>query len=263
VPSGRYLLAMNEERVDRSRLDEWMHWQPTQGRRFGSFLLTPARVAVGIGAILTIISGLMPWAQGRAPGFGGFEDVFFSGLAGQGDGVVLILVSLGAGLLTMHRTPAESRVRIVRLLPAILVVLAALTWLNGLRASNKEILAWHNRGGAGDLAPGLWLGLVGILLMAVGSAVLLPEVVRWRHRAGDPEDIGRPGLRDVAEMVGGGSGIFVGGWLGILVGISISGTSVMGTIALGAVFGGLFGAYAGAWLGRTLVDRLRALRGRA
>ena len=45
--------------------------------------------------------------------------------------------------------------------------------------------------------------------------------------------------------------------LGIEVGISLTGPTLIGTIALGAVFGGLAGAYAGAWLGRTLVDRLR------
>ncbi len=80
--------------------------------------------------------------------------MFFSGLGGSGDGVVLLLTSLGAGLLTVHRTPATSRVRTVRLLPAILVALAALTWINGYRASLLEIAAWERRGGTGQIAPG-------------------------------------------------------------------------------------------------------------
>jgi hypothetical protein len=259
--SGRYCLTMDDRRLNRDRLDEWMRWEPVPAGRFASLVLTPARATVGIGALMTIVAGLMPWAEGRAPGVGGFEAVFFSGLAGQGDGVVLILVSLGAGLLTVHRTPATSRVRLLRLLPAILVVLAALTWLNGLRASLLEIAAWERRGGSGHLAPGLWLAALGITLMAAGTIALLPQVIRWRREADDPVDLGRPGLRDIAELAGGAIGIVVGGMVGIEVGISLTGPTLIGTIALGAVFGGLGGAYAGSWLGRTIVDRLRPSAG--
>jgi hypothetical protein len=255
---------MNDRRsdagLDRSRLDEWMHWQPSRGRRFASFLFTPARTVVGIGSLMAVIAGFMPWAQGHAPGHSGFEDVFFSGLGGQGDGVVLILVSAGAGLLTVHRTPATSRVRSIRLLPTLFVVLAALTWINGLRGSLAEIAAWERRGGTGGIAPGLWLAGIGIVLMAAGTLVLLPEVLRWRRRPDDPVDLGRPGVRELAEIVGGGIGVLVGAALGIQLGISLTGPTLIGTIALGAVFGGLAGAYAGAWLGRTVVDRLRAMR---
>jgi hypothetical protein len=244
---------MDDRRLDSGRLDEWMDWQPTRARRFSWLELTPARAVVGIGALMTFIAGFMPWAEGHAPGHSGIEAIFFSGLAGQGDGVVLILVSLGAGLLTVHRTPATSRVRTIRLLPTVLVALAALTWINGLRASLLEIAAWGRRGGDGSIAPGLWLAGIGIVLMAAGTIVLLPGVLRWQRRPDDPVDLGKPGLRDLAELIGGGAGILIGGWLGILVGISLTGPTLIGTIALG----GLAGAYAGAWLARTLVDRLR------
>ena len=247
---------MDHRRVDRGRLDEWMDWQPSRARRFSWLELTPARAVVGIGALMAFIAGFMPWAEGHAPGHSGIEDVFFSGLAGQGDGVVLILVSAATGLLTVHRTPATSRIRTIRLLPAIFVVLAALTWINGLRGSLNEIAAWERRGGEGSIAPGLWLAGLGIVLMAAGTIVLLPGVLRWERRADDPVDLGKPGLRDLAELIGGGTGILVGGWLGIVVGISLTGPTLIGTIALGAVFGGLAGAYVGAWLARTLVDRL-------
>ena len=80
----------------------------------------------------------------------GFEQVFFSGLGGAGDGVVLILTSLGAGLLTVHRTPATTRVRSLRLLPAVFVALAAFTWINGYRAS---LLASRGLGAAGRHRP--------------------------------------------------------------------------------------------------------------
>ena len=139
--SGRYSRSMDDR-----RLDDWMHWQGSRSGRLSWMLPTPARITVGVGSLMAMVAGFMPWAEGQAPAHNGFEPVFFSGLGGSGDGVVLLLTSLGAGLLTVHRTPATSRVRTVRLLPAILIALAALTWINGYRASLLEIAAWERRG---------------------------------------------------------------------------------------------------------------------
>jgi hypothetical protein len=241
--------------MDDRRLDDWMHWQASRGGRFAWMVLTPARIVVGIGAVLTVVAGFMPWAEGIAPAHSGMEPVFFSGLGGAGDGLVLILTSAGAGLLTVHRTPATSRVRTVRLLPAILLALAAITWLNGYRAAVAEIAAWERRGGTGSIAPGLWLALAGIALMAAGTAVLLPEVIRWRRQAGDPVDTMKVGRRELAEVAGGIVGVVLGGWAGVVGGIALTGPTLVGTIALGAIFGGLAGAYFGSWAARSLVDR--------
>src|SRR5262245_31396416 len=204
------------------RLEEWMHWKATPGGRLSWMLLTPARVTVGVGAVLAMLAGFMPWAEGVAPALNGMEPIFFSGLGGAGDGVVLILTSLGAGLLTLHRTPATSRVRTVRLLPAVLVALAAFTLLNGYRAALLEIAAWERRGGTGHIAPGFWIALAGIVLMAAGTAVLLPEVIRWRRQAGDPVDTMKVGRREVAEVVGGITGVLIGGWAGVVGGIALT-----------------------------------------
>jgi hypothetical protein len=242
--------------MDDRRLDEWMRWQGSRSGRLSWMLPTPARITVGIGSLMTIVAGFMPWAEGQAPAHSGFEPVFFSGLGGAGDGVVLLLTSLGAGLLTLHRTPATSRVRTVRLLPSILVALAALTWINGYRAALLEIAAWERRGGTGGIAPGMWIAAAGIGLMAVGTVVLLPEVIRWRREAGDPSDVVTVGVRDVAEVVGGIAGVLLGGWAGVVGAIALLGPTLVGSIALGVIFGGLLGAYAGAWAGRTIVDRL-------
>ena len=240
-----------------------MHWQGSRSGRLSWMLPTPARITVGIGSLMAIVAGFMPWAEGQAPAHNGFEPVFFSGLGGSGDGVVLLLTSLGAGLLTVHRTPATSRVRTVRLLPAILIALAALTWVNGYRASLLEIAAWERRGGTGQIAPGLWIALAGIVLMAAGTAVLLPEVIRWRRESGDPSDVVTVGLRDVAEVGGGIAGVLLGGWAGVVGSIALLGPTIVGSIALGAIFGGLLGAYAGSWAGRTIVDRLSARKDNA
>ncbi len=231
-----------------------MRWEPTRGRRFDSLLLTPTRIVVGIGAAAAMLAGLMPWAEGTAPGYAGVERVFFSGLAGAGDGLMLILVSLGAGALTLRRSAATSRIRTVRLLPALLVLMAAATWLNGQRAALLEMGAWERRGGSGDIAPGLWLAGVGILLMAAGTIWLLPPVLRWRHRGEDPADLVTVTRRQVAAVVAGIAGTFLGGMAGVGLALQLTGPTVVGTIALGAIFGGVLGAYAGTWCAHVLAD---------
>lgn len=238
-----------------------MRWEPVKARRFSSLLATPARVVVAVGAAIAIAAGLLPWAEGVAPARRGFEPVFFSGLGGAGDGVMLILVAFGAGALTLHRTPATSRIRTMRLMPAVFVILATTTWLNGHRGAVEAIGAWEVRGGSGQIAPGLWLAGLGILLMAAGTIWLLPEVVRWRRQDDDPAELVTVGPRQVAEVVAGIAGTFLGGVAGIAAALSITGPTLVGTIALGAVFGGLAGAYAGSWLARVAAERLVAARG--
>lgn len=233
-----------------------MAWEPTRGRRFSSLLLTPARVTVGIGAAMAVLAGFMPWAEGTAPAFRGMEPVFFSGLGGAGDGLVLVVVSAAAAGLTLHRTPATSRIRSVRLAPAILVVLAALTWVTGYRAAIAEIGAWGRRGGTGEIAPGMWLAAVGIALMAAGTAWLVPAVIRWERRPDDPSDLVTLGPREVAGVLAGIAGALVGGALGVMVALSVTGPRLVGAIALLAVFGGLLGAYAGPWTVRFVADEL-------
>ena len=149
----------------------------------------------------------------------------------------------------------------MRLLPAILVILATTTWLNGHRGAVEAIGAWEVRGGSGQIAPGLWLAGLGILLMAAGTIWLLPEVVRWRRQDDDPAELVTVGPRQVAEVVAGIAGTFLGGVAGIAVALSVTGPTLVGTIALGAVFGGLAGAYAGSWLVRVAAEWLAARGG--
>lgn len=242
-----------------------MRWEPS-GKRgpLASLAITPARVTVGIGALAAVIAGFMPWAEGTAPGRTGFEPVFFSGLGGAGDGVMLVLLAGATGFLTLHVTPATSRVRLVHVLPYILIVLASMTVINGYRAALLEIAAWERRGGQGSLALGLCLAVAGVALMAAGSLVLLPGVVRWREQSTDPSDLMHVSGRSVAEAIGGCVGVLVGGAIGIQVAVSMTTIPVIGLIALGAVFGGLAGAYGGAWVARSTWDaiaRRRSTRG--
>jgi hypothetical protein len=244
-------------------IHEWMRWQPTGRRgRLSALLLTPARVAVGIGAALGLLGGVMPWAEGSSPGRGGFEPVLFSGLGGAGDGLVVLILSATLAFLTLHRTPALSRVRTVRLAPAVLVALAAITWANGYRATLLEIAAWERRGGSGGIAPGLWMVAVGVVAMAAGTIWLLPPAIRWQAQADDPTDVVTIRGRDVAVVAAGLAGIVPGGALGIAVGLELTGPMIIGTLAFGAVIGGMLGAYAGTWAMRWALDALAARRGR-
>jgi hypothetical protein len=242
-------------------MQEWMRWMPDRPTRFGWMLLEPARVIVGIGAAMGVLAGLMPWAEGTAPGRSGFEPVAFSGLDGAGDGVMLMLLAGAIGFLSLHRTPAGSRVRSVRLAPTVLVGLAGATWLTGHRAALAAIDAWGRRGGHGDISLGLWLAAAGILAMAAGSAWLLPPVLRWKAAADDPGDLVTIHRRDLMEGVGGVIGTFLGAIAGISGAVAVTGPTIIGMIALGATFGGLLGAYAGARVARAAFERVTAPRG--
>jgi len=237
-----------------SDMQEWMRWEPTRDRnRFGFLVLTPARVVVGVGALVTIIAGLMPWAEGTVPGRTGFEPIFFSGLGGAGDGIVLILLAGGTAFLVLHQTPATSRVRLVHVIPYVLVGLAALSVATGYRAAQHDITAWENRGGEGSLSLGLYLASLGVVIMAAGLLALLPALVRWRRASDDPADLMAVSRRGVAEFVGGLGGVLLGAGLGIQAAVSVTPVPVIGLIALGAVFGGLLGAYGGSWAARSLM----------
>jgi hypothetical protein len=238
-------------------MQEWMRWEPTRDRRrFRSLVLTPARAIVGIGAATTFIGALMPWAEGLVPGTGGFEPAFFSGLGGAGDGVMLIMLALGTGFLVLHQTPASSRVRLVHVVPYVLVLFAALTVVNGYRASMLQIAAWERRGGSGSIAPGLWIAAGSVTLMAIGLVALLPGLVRWTRQSDDPADVMAISGRGILEGVAGFAGILVGGALGVIVTVPMTPVPVIGLIALGAVFGGLLGAYAASWAFARVADRV-------
>ena len=96
----------------------------------------------------------------------------------------LIVVSAATGILTLHRTPATSRVRSLRAAPAVLVLLACFTWINGYRASVDAIATWERQGGTGQIAPGLWIAGIGILLNVATNRRSYIVVSAGRRRGG-------------------------------------------------------------------------------
>jgi hypothetical protein len=246
-----------------SNMQDWMRWEPTRDRRrFGFLVLTPARATVGVGALVTMIAGFMPWAEGTVPGTGGFEPIFFSGLGGAGDGIVLVVLAGLTAFFVLHETPATSRIRLVHVIPYVLVILAAMTVLTGFRAAQLEIAAWERRGGTGSISLGLYVAIGGVALMVAGMLALLPTIVRWRRASTDPADLMTVSRRGIVESLAGLVGILVGGALGIELAISLTPIPVIGLIALGAIFGALLGAYAGSWLVRVAADEIAGRRSR-
>ncbi len=59
----------------------------------------------------------------------------------------------------------------------------------------------------------------------------------------------------VARVVGGIGGTLIGGAVGISLAVGMTAVPLMGLVALGAVFGGFAGAYAGIWIAGLLTDR--------
>jgi hypothetical protein len=148
-------------------------------------------------------------------------------------------------------------VRVLRAMPAVLVLLAVSSWITGWRDASDEVDAWIRRGGSGGISIGVWLAAVGIALMAIGTIALLPQVIRWKTEAGDPTDMLEITPAGVARTIGAIAGIFIGGALGISFAVGLTPTPVIGLIAFGAIFGGFGGAYAGSWLAGLLLDAVR------
>jgi hypothetical protein len=108
----------------------------------------------------------------------------------------------------------------------------------------------------------MWLAIAGVALMAVGAAALLPALVRWRRAGDDPADLMTISRRGVAEVLVGLVGMLIGGAIGIEVAVSLTTVPLIGLIALGAVFGGLLGGYAGSWAAGQVADELDRRRRR-
>ena len=141
--------------------------------------------------------------------------MFFSGTGGAGDGVVLLVVAAASGSSRCTARPRRRGCASFARCPSSSILLAAASWVNSYRAAGLEIDAWVRRGGSGGLSIGLWLAAFGIVLMAVGTVVLLPEVVRWKSAPDDPSDAVHVTVGAVARVVGGIAGTFIGCAIGI------------------------------------------------
>ena len=195
-----------------SQMQDWMRWQPTtEKHRLGFLVLTPARVVVGIGALVTMLAGLMPWAEGTVPGRAGFEpSLLRPRRRGRRRDAHPVRgwdrVPSSCTARPRPRACAGARDPVCPARPA-----AATSLLTGYRAATLAIVAWENRGGQGSIALGLYLAGSGIVIMGVGLAALLPGLIRWRRASDDPADVMAVSRRGVAESIVGLASILLGG----------------------------------------------------
>ena len=207
-----------------SQMQDWMQWQPTTreaparvprpdpGARRGGHR-RPRRRS---------IAGLMPWAEGTVPGRGRVRAHHLLGPrrrrrrrrrsscsqeASRSSSCTARRPRRGCDSCTRSRTCCS--------------LLAAASLLTGYRAATQAIVAWENRGGQGSIALGLYLAAIGVVVMGVGLAALLPairplaagerrpgrshggvEAQAWRRSiAGLAGDLRRRGARDPARRV--------------------------------------------------------------
>jgi len=130
-----------------------------------SLLREPARALVAVGSIIAIVSSPLPWAA-RTQIAG---DVSKTGWQGLADGFLIAVVAIVLCVVTFNRSAVASKMRIIRLLPAILGVTALLLWLSGVRTMDGAIATWRLQGYDGVYTPWLFVCLVGVVLLAAGG----------------------------------------------------------------------------------------------
>lgn len=86
-------------------------------------------------------------------------------------------------------------------------------------------------------------------------------MLRWQAATDDPGDLVSIHRGDLIEAAGGLAGTLLGAIAGVAGALALTGPTIIGMIALGATFGGLLGAYAGARLARGAFERVTAPRG--
>jgi hypothetical protein len=157
-----------------------------------SLLRQPARALVAVGAIVAIVSSPLPWAA-RTEIAG---DVSRTGWQGTADGFLVAVTAVLLSVLTFNRSAAESKMRLIQRLPAILGATAVVLWLSGLRAMDGEIAIWRLQGYDGAYQVWLFVCLAGVLLLAAGGIWIGTR----RHPKADVEPArATPVRRDLLE----------------------------------------------------------------
>lgn len=225
--------------------DPW--WQPPPGRRGRVPLIRhPLRLTLVIGAGLVIVGSFLSWADGHLPGA---VTVGFSPMTSP-DGVILPIVAAAAIGLALSEGVAESRTRTLQVALAVLGVVAVLDWIIALGSADSQVQEWHRKNGTGEIGPGIWLGGVGVALLAVSGTIL--SIRAWRTNGA--ADLGevvvtrRSAIRAGLEVAGGVGG-FVGG---MVFGLAVAGPAGIGLMTFGSLFGGVIGIAIGNRLGRLI-----------
>ncbi len=215
------------------------------------FRRQPLRRAVAVGLMVTAVTSVLPWIEGRS-GFGG--PVAINGLAGPGDGGFLIVFGIALTFVTLSRWAAEAGAAPLRLLPALLGAVLVLTVITAHLDVATEIRGIEFEGGHVTATPHLWLATGGALLMAF-AGFWLTVSDRLRHgpwfRAGEVREAFA--RRNVVPVAAGVVGALVGFGAVLSVGARTFESELVLAFVVAAIVGGIVGGWAGYRVGRWLV----------
>ena len=209
----------------------------------------PARLASLIGAVLLVLAGFFPFAEGRIVRLdGSVARLSVSGFDGPGDGAILLVIGLIALFVVVNSSMVESSSLIVRLGPPILGLLACLICVTAWRETQDWIDGLVKSGGTGSVSSGLWLAVGGsVVLMIAGT---YRSVAELRAVSVDRSGWPRPSRADLAEAFG---AVVGGAFLGVgllAIAVVFLPASLIAAYVIAVLVGGLVGMSLGARLGR-------------
>ncbi len=223
------------------------------------FRRQPARVAVALGLVVTIIASLLPWIDGTN---GAGHRVSLNGFVGPGDGGFLTVFGVAQGVVVLSRWTAEARAAVLRVMPALIGVVLILTCFTAQLDVGSEIRGIEFEGGHVAITAFFWAAVGGALLMAVAGFWLTtadrlrrgPWLRRAEIRAAVDRRVIVPALLGVVGALGGfvivlsaGARTFESALVLILVVVAL----------IGAIVGGWLGYRIGGWLVATPPSRDR------
>jgi hypothetical protein len=201
------------------------------------------RLALVIGAVITAIGAMLPWAEGRI----GFLRVAFGGMDGAADG--LILGTLALVLILIARNPGfiEAPDAGRRWAPMIIGLVCVGLWLLGRQRAEIEIAHWTEDDGSGSIVGGFWLAGLGVAIVAVAGSY-----ASLRTHEGETSSatsfVRMPRRSDAIPLL-----TWLGGIAGLVGGVLLA-LAIFPPVTVGApiVFFAGIGLVAGAFAGRSL-----------
>ena len=228
----------------------WRGRAPTRVRR-RPVLADPARLLGFSAAVVIVIAGFLPYAIITGPTIGTMR--FDAGSVANGP--VMLMLAAALAFVISNRGAAESRLQTLRFLPLGLAVVGAMAWFEVARTSVSAVGYWSMGDSTGGVAWTVWAA-GGAELLAVAATAWLAHP-GWRRRGivPAPQDALRIERRSVIVAVAGTLGCVAGAVGGLALSVGLLPSIFLISHVLAFLFGGSFGAWFGASVGRRLALR--------
>ena len=216
-------------------------------RRGRPLIFSPPRLTAVLGAAVTIIGTITPWATGVD---GGGNPVAFIPLTDTA-GVIFVIVSIIAPILVLSENVAESRTRTLQASTAVVGTLAVLNWLGAMRLGIPGLVGTSGEYWINEHEAGVFIAAIGVALMAIGGFAI--AVNAWRHNGTlqDPTDV----VVTRRSMIGGllQAALGVGGFVvGLYAALAAFGGKAILVMTLGGLGAGAVGIAVGERISRRL-----------